>query len=161
MYRKTEEIRMWQIVFHSTVDSNICSLCLCFTSLLRHVLIPLLWLTHRFDLLKHTRLNWRSDGLNSLTYEVLSKELEPLYTNLSVNIGEDPHPPPKKSALPKNASYPAARPKDREKDQGTLGWQSTQVTKLEGHLKVTNTSSDVGQKDVVKQEIVWCHRCSP
>ncbi|XP_053542237.1 beta-1,4-galactosyltransferase 3 isoform X3 [Ictalurus punctatus] len=108
----------------------------------------------RFDLLKHTRLNWRSDGLNSLTYEVLSKELEPLYTNLSVNIGEDPHPPPKKSALPKNASYPAARPKDREKDQGTLGWQSTQVTKLEGHLKVTNTSSDVGQKDVVKQEIV-------
>ncbi|XP_053499270.1 beta-1,4-galactosyltransferase 3 [Ictalurus furcatus] len=109
----------------------------------------------RFDLLKHTRLNWRSDGLNSLTYELLSKELEPLYTNLSVNIGEDPHPPPKKFALPKNASYPAARPKDREKDKGTLGWQSTQVTKLdEGHLKVTNTSSDVGQKDVVKQEIV-------
>lgn len=47
----------------------------------------------RFDLLKRTRLNWRSDGLNSLTYELLSKELEPLYTNLTVNIGEDPHLP--------------------------------------------------------------------
>ncbi|XP_061836178.1 beta-1,4-galactosyltransferase 3 [Nerophis lumbriciformis] len=46
---------------------------------------------HRFDLLKRTRLNWRSDGLNSLTYELLSKELEPLYTNLTVNIGEDSH----------------------------------------------------------------------
>ncbi|MCI4387394.1 hypothetical protein PGIGA_G00073770 [Pangasianodon gigas] len=109
----------------------------------------------RFDLLKHTWLNWRSDGLNSLTYELLSKELEPLYTNLSVNIGEDPRPPPKKSALPKNASYPAARPKDRDKDKGTLGRQSTQATKLEeGHVKVTNRSSDVGQKAAVKQEIV-------
>ncbi|XP_061760444.1 beta-1,4-galactosyltransferase 3 isoform X2 [Nerophis ophidion] len=46
---------------------------------------------HRFDLLKRTRLNWRSDGLNSLTYELLSKELEPLYTNLTVDIGEDSH----------------------------------------------------------------------
>ncbi|XP_028848647.1 beta-1,4-galactosyltransferase 3 [Denticeps clupeoides] len=60
----------------------------------------------RFDLLKRTRINWRSDGLNSLTYNLLSKELEPLYTNLSVSIGEDPHPllprgrPLKKSAIP-------------------------------------------------------------
>ncbi|XP_038142239.1 beta-1,4-galactosyltransferase 3 [Cyprinodon tularosa] len=44
----------------------------------------------RFDLLKKARLNWHSDGINSLTYELLSKELEPLYTNLTVNIGEDP-----------------------------------------------------------------------
>ncbi|KAK5605809.1 hypothetical protein CRENBAI_005632, partial [Crenichthys baileyi] len=44
----------------------------------------------QFDLLKKTRLNWHSDGLNSLTYELLTKELEPLYTNLTVNIGEDP-----------------------------------------------------------------------
>lgn len=47
----------------------------------------------RFDLLKRTRLNWRSDGFNSLTYDLLSKELEPLYTNLTVNIGEDPRLP--------------------------------------------------------------------
>ncbi|MEQ2283884.1 hypothetical protein AMECASPLE_016063 [Ameca splendens] len=46
--------------------------------------------SNRFDLLKKTRLNWHSDGLNSLTYELLTKELEPLYTNLTVNIGEDP-----------------------------------------------------------------------
>ncbi|KPP69905.1 beta-1,4-galactosyltransferase 3-like, partial [Scleropages formosus] len=44
----------------------------------------------RFDLLMRTRRNWRADGLNSLTYELLSKQLEPLYTNLSVDIGEDP-----------------------------------------------------------------------
>lgn len=106
-------------------------------------------------MLKHTRLNWRSDGLNSLTYELLSKELEPLYTNLSVNIGEDPHPPPKKSALPKPASYPAERPKDRDNDKKTLGVQSSQVTTLEeGHLKVTNRSSDIGQEAAVKQESV-------
>ncbi|XP_027026275.1 beta-1,4-galactosyltransferase 3 [Tachysurus fulvidraco] len=109
----------------------------------------------RFDLLKHTRLNWRSDGLNSLNYELLSKELEPLYTNLSVNIGEDPHPPPKKSALPKPVSYPAEISKDKDDDKETLGMQSTQDTKLEeGHLKVTNRSSDFGQEAAVKQEIV-------
>ncbi|KAJ8370109.1 hypothetical protein SKAU_G00101370 [Synaphobranchus kaupii] len=55
---------------------------------------------HRFDLLMRTRRSWRTDGLNSLTYTLLSKELEPLYTNLSVSIGDDPHrkappPPPK------------------------------------------------------------------
>lgn len=106
-------------------------------------------------MLKHTRLNWRSDGLNSLTYELLSKEVEPLYTNLSVNIGEDPPPPPKKSALAKNASYPAAGLKDRDDDKGTLGGQSTRATKLEeGHIKVTNRSSDVGQKAAMNQEVV-------
>ncbi|XP_061113686.1 beta-1,4-galactosyltransferase 3-like [Conger conger] len=43
---------------------------------------------HRFDLLMKTRRNWRADGLNSLTYTLLSKDLEPLYTNLSVSIGD-------------------------------------------------------------------------
>lgn len=121
------------------------------------MLIPHLYFTHRFDLLKHTRLNWRSDGLNSLTYELLSKELEPLYTNLSVNIGEDPHPPPKKSALPKNYSDPATGHKDKR----TLGSQSTQASKLEeSRFNLTNKSSDVGQKAAVKQDIVWWHKCS-
>ncbi|KAJ8360803.1 hypothetical protein SKAU_G00173280 [Synaphobranchus kaupii] len=55
----------------------------------------------RFDLLKRTRINWRSDGLSSLTYELLSKQLEPLYTNLSVNIGEDPRHPLKKGPPPR------------------------------------------------------------
>lgn len=106
-------------------------------------------------MLKHTRLNWRSDGLNSLTYELLSKKLEPLYTNLSVNIGEDPHPPSKKSAPLKPASYPAEKPKDKDANKVTPGRQSTQVAELEeGHLKFTNKSSEVGQKAAVKQEIV-------
>lgn len=127
-----------------------------------YLFIPFLWFAHRFDLLKHTRLNWRSDGLNSLTYELLSKALEPLYTNLSVNIGEDPQPPPKKPALPKNVSYPAARPNNRDRDKGTLEKQSTQSVKLEeGHLKVTNRSSDVGQKAAMKQWIIWWHWHSP
>nr|XP_019951451.1 PREDICTED: beta-1,4-galactosyltransferase 3-like isoform X2 [Paralichthys olivaceus] len=60
----------------------------------------------RFDLLKRTRLNWRSDGLNSLTYELLSKELEPLYTNLTVNIGEDPRLPQGKAPIPVKATTP-------------------------------------------------------
>ncbi|XP_075870179.1 beta-1,4-galactosyltransferase 3 isoform X1 [Nelusetta ayraudi] len=62
----------------------------------------------RFDLLKRTRLNWRSDGLNSLTYELLSRELEPLYTNLTVNIGEDPRVPPGKVPVAIAAKAPAA-----------------------------------------------------
>ncbi|MGH0124658.1 UNVERIFIED_CONTAM: hypothetical protein FKN15_036731 [Acipenser sinensis] len=51
---------------------------------------------HRFDLLMRTRRSWHSDGLNSLTYDLLSRELQPLYTNLSVNIGEEP-PKPKQN----------------------------------------------------------------
>ncbi|KAJ8257239.1 hypothetical protein GJAV_G00183430 [Gymnothorax javanicus] len=48
---------------------------------------------HRFDLLMRTGQRWRTDGINSLTYKLLSKEREPLYTNLTVDIGNDPHPP--------------------------------------------------------------------
>ncbi|XP_061693370.1 beta-1,4-galactosyltransferase 3-like [Syngnathoides biaculeatus] len=44
----------------------------------------------RFDLLQMTGSKWRSDGLNSLTYELVSKDLRPLYTNLTVDIGEKP-----------------------------------------------------------------------
>ncbi|KAJ8377446.1 hypothetical protein AAFF_G00260040 [Aldrovandia affinis] len=46
---------------------------------------------YRFNLLMRTGRSWRSDGLNSLTYTLLSKELEPLYTNLTVSIGDDPY----------------------------------------------------------------------
>ncbi|XP_057705002.1 beta-1,4-galactosyltransferase 3-like isoform X2 [Corythoichthys intestinalis] len=41
----------------------------------------------RMELLKQTRNNWRRDGLNSLNYKLLSKKLEGLYTNLTVDIG--------------------------------------------------------------------------
>ncbi|RVE70607.1 hypothetical protein OJAV_G00066310 [Oryzias javanicus] len=72
----------------------------------------------RFDLLKRTRLSWRSDGLNSLTYELLSKELEPLYTNLTVNIGEDLRTPQGKSFLPVKATFPLQRGTGRISDAG-------------------------------------------
>lgn len=33
---------------------------------------------------------WTQDGMNSLTYTLLAKHLQPLYTNLTVDIGTDP-----------------------------------------------------------------------
>ncbi|NWV33195.1 B4GT3 galactosyltransferase, partial [Grantiella picta] len=45
---------------------------------------------HRFDLLVRTQRMWTQDGMNSLTYTLLAKELRPLYTNLTVDIGSDP-----------------------------------------------------------------------
>ncbi|KAG9269601.1 beta-1,4-galactosyltransferase 3 [Astyanax mexicanus] len=108
----------------------------------------------RFDLLKRTRLNWRSDGLSSLTYELLSKELEPLYTNLSVNIGEDPHPPPKKAEHHRKASHPTAKPNVKSSELGKVGVLSPRTNKLEqAHLKLANRSSEVAQKAAVKQEV--------
>ncbi|NWR57001.1 B4GT3 galactosyltransferase, partial [Bucorvus abyssinicus] len=45
---------------------------------------------HRFDLLIRTQRMWTQDGMNSLTYTLLAKQLQPLYTNLTVDIGTDP-----------------------------------------------------------------------
>ncbi|KAE8293531.1 Beta-1,4-galactosyltransferase 3 [Larimichthys crocea] len=79
----------------------------------------------RFDLLKRTRLNWRSDGLNSLTYELLSKELEPLYTNLTVNIGEDPRLPPGKSPIYVKTT-PSVHQRNTSKTGGTARQEKMQ-----------------------------------
>ncbi|NXH82102.1 B4GT3 galactosyltransferase, partial [Edolisoma coerulescens] len=49
----------------------------------------------RFDLLVRTQRAWTQDGMNSLTYELLAKELRPLYTNLTVDIGTDPRGGPR------------------------------------------------------------------
>ncbi|XP_067302519.1 beta-1,4-galactosyltransferase 3 isoform X1 [Pseudorasbora parva] len=103
----------------------------------------------RFDLLKRTRLNWRSDGLNSLTYKLLSKELEPLYTNLTVNIGDDPHPlkaPPRKSR-------PSPAPTNKTKTE-KVGVDITNTTKVEPtHWKAINKNSNVVKKAPVSQEV--------
>lgn len=82
----------------------------------------------RFDLLKRTRLNWRSDGLNSLTYELLSKELEPLYTNLTVNIGEDPRLPPGKSPIYVKTT-PSVHQRNTSKTGGTARQEKMQQSK--------------------------------
>ncbi|XP_026116226.1 beta-1,4-galactosyltransferase 3-like [Carassius auratus] len=106
----------------------------------------------RFDLLKRTRLNWRSDGLNSLTYELLSKELEPLYTNLSVNIGDDPHHNPMK-ALPWK-SKPQPVPTNKTKTEKVRVVINHNATKVElTHLNASNVSSNVGQKAPLNQEV--------
>ena len=112
----------------------------------------------RFDLLKRTRLNWRSDGLNSLTYDLLSRELEPLYTNLTVNIGEDPHlpllkfpnqrrsgrPPSPKADTRKAAETPPKSP-DKPPDVGTLAANLTrpgdEETRDPAHSKAANQTT--------------------
>ncbi|XP_048367537.1 beta-1,4-galactosyltransferase 3 [Sphaerodactylus townsendi] len=45
---------------------------------------------HRFDLLIRTHRAWTQDGMNSLSYKLLSKELLPLYTNITADIGTNP-----------------------------------------------------------------------
>ncbi|XP_033030575.1 beta-1,4-galactosyltransferase 3 [Lacerta agilis] len=45
---------------------------------------------HRFDLLIRTHRAWTQDGMNSLSYTLLSKDLQPLYTNITADIGTNP-----------------------------------------------------------------------
>ncbi|XP_077048131.1 LOW QUALITY PROTEIN: beta-1,4-galactosyltransferase 3 [Agelaius phoeniceus] len=50
---------------------------------------------HRFDLLVRTQRTWTQDGMNSLSYALLARELRPLYTNLTADIGCDPRARPR------------------------------------------------------------------
>ncbi|KAL7840398.1 hypothetical protein AOLI_G00257210 [Acnodon oligacanthus] len=52
----------------------------------------------RFNMLAKTRQTWKLDGMNSVEYEVVSREYLPLYTNITVNVGTEAglHPPTKK-----------------------------------------------------------------
>ncbi|OCT71163.1 hypothetical protein XELAEV_18038069mg [Xenopus laevis] len=43
----------------------------------------------RFNMLTKTRRTWKQDGMNALQYILISKELQPLYTNITVDIGTD------------------------------------------------------------------------
>uniref|UniRef100_A0A3Q2YD71 Beta-1,4-galactosyltransferase n=1 Tax=Hippocampus comes TaxID=109280 RepID=A0A3Q2YD71_HIPCM len=49
---------------------------------------------YNFEVLNRTELTWHSDGLNSVTYELLSKERAAFYTHLI--ISDSPPPPSKK-----------------------------------------------------------------
>ncbi|KAF3860515.1 hypothetical protein F7725_000770 [Dissostichus mawsoni] len=111
---------------------------------------------------RRTRLNWRSDGLNSLTYELLSRELEPLYTNLTVDIGEDPRVPPGKAPIPvktttsiqqnsNSNSGDAAKQEKRQESKGanvTVAKPAAEKTQS-AKSKAANQTS-VGQTGVVK-----------
>lgn len=41
----------------------------------------------RFDRIAHTKETMLSDGLNTLTYKVLDIERNPLYTEITVDVG--------------------------------------------------------------------------
>ncbi|KAM9431858.1 beta-1,4-galactosyltransferase 3 isoform 1-T3 [Clarias gariepinus] len=43
----------------------------------------------RFNLLAKTQQTWKLDGMNSVEYELLSREYMPLYTNITVNVGTE------------------------------------------------------------------------
>ncbi|KAF3839491.1 hypothetical protein F7725_018208 [Dissostichus mawsoni] len=44
----------------------------------------------RFNMLAKTRQTWKSDGMNTAEYELISREYMPLYTNITVNIALRP-----------------------------------------------------------------------
>ncbi|CAJ0956083.1 unnamed protein product [Ranitomeya imitator] len=46
--------------------------------------------SHRHNLLSNTRKTWRDDGMNSLHFQLLSREKIQLFTNITVDIGEAP-----------------------------------------------------------------------
>lgn len=70
----------------------------------------------RFNMLAKTRQTWKLDGMNTVEYEIVSKEYLPLYTNITVNIGTEhglkplPKPPPTPAKAP-----PSSAPKQTEK----------------------------------------------
>lgn len=43
----------------------------------------------RFNMLAKTRQTWKLDGMNSLEYELVSRQYLPLYANITVNIGTE------------------------------------------------------------------------
>ncbi|KAG8538064.1 hypothetical protein GDO81_023362, partial [Engystomops pustulosus] len=45
---------------------------------------------YRYNQLQNTRRNWKDDGMNSLDFQLLSREKTELYTNITVDIGEAP-----------------------------------------------------------------------
>lgn len=62
----------------------------------------------RFNMLAKTRQTWKQDGMNTVEYEIVSKDYLPLYTNITVNIGTEkglkpltkPPPTPAKAKAP-------------------------------------------------------------
>lgn len=57
-------------------------------------------------MLAKTRQTWKMDGMNTVEYEVVSRDYLPLYTNITVNIGTESglRPPAPKPAAEKAAA---------------------------------------------------------
>ncbi|XP_076869404.1 beta-1,4-galactosyltransferase 3 [Brachyhypopomus gauderio] len=69
----------------------------------------------RFNMLAKTKQTWKLDGMNSLEYEVLSRQHRPLYTNITVNIGieeKSPTDPPTKLQEVAKAELKDSQPAD-------------------------------------------------
>ncbi|KAJ4930729.1 hypothetical protein JOQ06_025037 [Pogonophryne albipinna] len=72
----------------------------------------------RFNMLAKTRQTWKSDGMNTAEYELISREYMPLYTNITVHIGTEaglhspppPHPPEKAEEKHPEKKAPAEVP---------------------------------------------------
>lgn len=75
---------------------------------------------------------WTQDGMNSLTYTLLAKQLQPLYTNLTVDIGTDPR-----------AGRRAAA---REGQRGGGGGGSNQLVSQEVLLKLAQEAMGWGNQ---------------
>nr|XP_033780215.1 beta-1,4-galactosyltransferase 3 isoform X2 [Geotrypetes seraphini] len=75
---------------------------------------------HRFDLLIRTQRMWTQDGMNSLTYTLVSKELRTLYTNITADIGLDP-----KSQQSRRTRQPGKIVPDSNLDRKTVLKQPT------------------------------------
>ncbi|XP_056330822.1 beta-1,4-galactosyltransferase 3 [Danio aesculapii] len=54
----------------------------------------------RFNMLAKTRQTWKEDGMNTVEYEIISRDYQSLYTNITVNIGTEAglHPTKNKPA---------------------------------------------------------------
>ncbi|XP_028837707.1 beta-1,4-galactosyltransferase 3 [Denticeps clupeoides] len=61
----------------------------------------------RFNMLAKTRQTWRLDGMNTVEYEVVSREYMPLYANITVNIGTEDGLKPLNPPTPQPANSPA------------------------------------------------------
>lgn len=109
----------------------------------------------RFDLLKRTRINWRSDGLNSLSYTLLSKVLEPLYTNLSVDIGHDPNPVKNVPASPRRQTPPPVhrRRGDQPRKPVKPAARTKPTESSATQERATNVTSSVEKKVETKLEV--------
>lgn len=75
-------------------------------------------------MLAKTRQTWKLDGMNTVEYEIISREYFPLYTNITVNIGTEAglHPPPPTPAPPAKklsvqSNDPAKPPAKQKEDQ--------------------------------------------
>ena len=81
----------------------------------------------RFNMLAKTRGTWKLDGMNTVEYEVISRQHLPLYTNITVNIGtmDGLHPPPQAPPQPA-ADKPAAGAPAKlwEKQSAMKSWEA-------------------------------------